>query len=180
MNPLHMASVVVGDHDQGHPNQGTKITLKTQTHIRQLGPRRPTASFQPGREKMTQRSPARGPSAPPSGPRGDLRLARGLPSRPSTAPRFSASLEGSEPTLEQGDSSPSRSRPPFDIKDKRPFRSPARRTEALKANHSSTTPRTDGVRTSFPTVAVTEVPSANSGHCSVIPDAVATLWEPAT
>jgi len=29
-------------------------------------------------------------------------------------------------------------------------------------------------------VAVTEVPSANSGHCSAISDAVATLWEPAT
>ena len=45
------------------------------------------------------KKPARGPSAPPSDPRGDLRLARGLPSRPSTAPRVSASLEGSEPTL---------------------------------------------------------------------------------
>ena len=28
-----------------------------------------------------------------------------------------------------------------------------------------------------PTVAVTGVPSANSGHCSAIPDAVATLWD---
>ena len=64
-------------------------------------------------------------------------------------------------------------------KDKRPFRSPAHRTEALNANHSSTAPRTDGVRPPFPTVAVTGVPSANSGHCSAIPDAVATLWEPA-
>src|SRR6185437_12501371 len=55
--------------------------------------------FQSGRKERTQRSPARGPSAPPSDPRGDLRLARGLPSRPSTAPRVSTSLEGSEPTL---------------------------------------------------------------------------------
>ena len=31
-----------------------------------------------------------------------------------------------------------------------------------------------------PIVAVTGVSSANSGHCSAIPDAVATLWEPAT
>ena len=27
---------------------------------------------------------------------------------------------------------------------------------------------------------MTGVPSANSGHCSAIPDAVATLWEPET
>ena len=32
----------------------------------------------------------------------------------------------------------------------------------------------------LPTVAVTGVPSANSGHCSAMPDAVATLWEPTT
>jgi len=49
-------------------------------------------------------------SHPPSDPWGDFRLARGLPSRPSTAPHISASLEGSEPTLEQGESSPPRSR----------------------------------------------------------------------
>jgi hypothetical protein len=50
----------------------------------------------------------------------------------------------------------------------------------LNANHSSTAPRIDGVRPPFPTVVVTGVPSANSGHCSAIPDAVAALWEPAT
>ena len=65
-------------------------------------------------------------------------------------------------------------------KDKRPFRSPARRTNALNANHSSTAPGSNDVRPPFPTVAVTGVPSANSGHCSAIPDAVAILWEPAT
>jgi len=101
-------------------------------------------------------------------------------SLPSGRRIVSASLEGSESTLERGESSPSRSRPPLDERDKRPFRSPTRRTEALNANHSSTAPRTDGVRPPFPTVAVTGVPSANSGHCSAIPDAVATLWEPAT
>ena len=143
--------------------------------LRQLGPQRPTASFQSGRKERTQRSPACGPSAPSSDSRSDLRLARGLPSRPSTAPRVFASLEGSEPTLEQGESSPPRSRPPVDVKDKWPFRSPARRTGALNANHSSTMPRTDGVKTPFPTVAMTGVPSANSGHCSAIPDDVATL-----
>ena len=31
-----------------------------------------------------------------------------------------------------------------------------------------------------PTVAMTGVLSANSGHCSTIPDAVTTLWEPTT
>ena len=61
--------------------------------LRQLGPQKPTASFQFGRKERTQRSPACGPFAPLSGPRDDLRLARGLPSRPSTAPRISASLE---------------------------------------------------------------------------------------
>ena len=44
-----------------------------------------------------------------------------------------------------------------------------------KANHSTTAPRTDGVRPPFPTVAVTGVPSANSSHCSAIPGAVETL-----
>ena len=48
--------------------------------------------------------------------------------------------------------------------------------EALNANHSYTAPGSDGVRPPFLTVAVTGVPSANSGHCSAIPDAVATLW----
>ena len=101
-------------------------------------------------------------------------------SLPSGRRIVSASLEGSEPNLERGESSPSRSRPPLDEKDKRPFRLPARRTEALNVNHSSTAPRSDGVRPPFPIVTVTGVPSANSGHCSAIPDAMATLWEPAT
>ena len=96
-------------------------------------------------------------------------------SLPSSGQNISASLEGSKPTLEQGESSPPRSRPPVNVKDKWLFRSPARRTEALNANHPSTA-RTDGVRPPFSTVAVTGVPSANSGHCSAIPDAVAALW----
>src|SRR6185437_11961173 len=50
----------------------------------------------------------------------------------------------------------------------------------INANHSSIAPGSDGIRQPFPTVAVTGVLSANSGHCSTIPDAVATLWEPAT
>src|SRR6185436_3514790 len=98
---------------------------------------------------------------------------------PRTRRAISASLEGSHRDPRLRPASPPRSRPPFDVKDKRPFRSPARRTEALNANHSSTAPRSDGVRPPFPTVAVTGVPSANSGHCSAIPDAVATLWESA-
>ena len=119
----------------------------------------------------------------------------GSPPKPSTAPRAPASLEGSEPTLggaerlrlaqgqraypRESRSTPPRSRPPLDRKDKRPFRSPAHHMEALNANHSATAPRSDGVRPPLRTVAVTGVPSANSGHCSTIPDAVATLWEPA-
>ena len=39
------------------------------------------------------------PIRTPLDSRGDLRLIRELPSRPSTAPRVSALLEGSEPTL---------------------------------------------------------------------------------
>ena len=55
----------------------------------------PTASFQSGRKERTQRSLTRGPrmqsgpSAPPSDPRGDLRLARGLPAEAlDRAPRL--------------------------------------------------------------------------------------------
>ena len=36
----------------------------------------------------------------------------------------------------------------------------------INANHSSTTPGSGDVRPPFPTVAMTGVPSANSGHCS--------------
>jgi len=50
----------------------------------------------------------------------------------------------------------------------------------INANHSSTVPGSDGARLPSPTVVVTGVLSANSGHCSAIPDAVTTLWEPAT
>ena len=117
-------------------------------------------SFQSGRKERTQRSPACGPFAPPSDPRGNLRFARGLQSRSSTAPRISASLEAT----------PRR-------KGQTALPLTARRTEALKANNSSTAPRTDGVRPPFLTVAVTGVPSANSGHCSAIPVAVAALWD---
>jgi len=125
-------------------------------------------------------------SAPLEGSHRDPRLRPASPPHsrvanlPSSGQTISTSLEGSEPTLEQGESSPPRSRPPLDVKDKQPFRSPVRRTEALNANHSSTAPRTDGVRPPFPTVAVTGVPSANFGHCSAIPDAMVALWEPAT
>jgi len=49
----------------------------------------------------------------------------------------------------------------------------------INANHFSTAPGSDGARPPSPTVAVTGVLSANSGHCSTIPDAVTTLWEPA-
>src|SRR6185369_5877858 len=99
---------------------------------------------------------------------------------PRTRGAISASLKGSHRDLRLRPASPPLSRPPLGVKDKRPCRSPARRTEALNANHSSTAPRTDGVRPPFPTMAVTGVPSANSGHCSAIPNAVAALSEPAT
>ena len=99
---------------------------------------------------------------------------------PSTASHISASLEGSEPTLERGESSPPHSRPPLGRKDERPFCSPARRTGTLNSNHPATAPGSDSVRPPFPTVAMTGVPSANSGHCSAISNVVATLWGPAT
>jgi len=60
------------------------------------------------------------------------------------------------------------------------IRSPARRTEALNANHSAATPGSDGVRLPLRIVAATRVLSANSGHCTAIPGAMAPLWEPAT
>ena len=50
----------------------------------------------------------------------------------------------------------------------------------INANHSSTAPGSDGAGPPSPTVAVTGVLSANSGHCSTIPDSVTTLWEPVT
>ena len=147
--------------------------------LRQPGPRRLMTSFQSGRKERTQRSPIRGPSAPPR--------TRGV---------ISVSLEDSHQDPRLRPASPPRSRVanlpssranhlrlarshPSTKKDKRPFRSPAHRTEALNANHSSVAPGTDSVRPPFPTLAVTGVPSANSGHCSAIPDAVAALWEPA-
>ena len=92
----------------------------------------------------------------------------GSPSRPSIAPCVSASLEGSEPTRANG-STPPRSRPPLDGKDKTAIRQPARRTEALNANHSAAAPGSDGVRPPLRTVAVTRVFSTNSGHCTAIP-----------
>ena len=89
--------------------KGIKIVLKTQIHIRQPGPRRPTAYFQSGKKEMTQKSPIRcpctqcGPSAPPRNSGVISASLKGSPPRPSTAPRVSASLEGSEPTLERAD-----------------------------------------------------------------------------
>ena len=56
---------------------------------------------------------------------------------PSSRQIISASLEGTQPALKQGEPSPPRSRPPLDEEDKRPCRSPAHRTKALNANHSS-------------------------------------------
>ena len=45
----------------------------------------------------------------------------------------------------------------------------------INTNHFSTAPGSNGVRPPWPTVAVTGVLSANSSHCSTIPDAVTTL-----
>jgi len=52
--------------------------------------------------------------------------------------------------------------------------------EVLNANHSVAAPGADGVRLPLRTVAATRVLSANSGHCTAIPGAMAPLWEPAT
>ena len=117
---------------------------------------------------MTQRSPIRGPRAqcgssePPRTRGANSASLEGSPSGPSTAPRVSASLETTP--RQKGQTT---------------IRSPSRRTEALNANHSSATPRSDGVRPPLRTVAATRVLSANSGHCTAIPSAVAPLWEPA-
>ena len=94
----------------------------------------------------------------------------------TTVPRISASLEGSEPTLRGVTHLRFARDHPSAQRDKQPCSLPARRTEALSANHSSTVLRTDGVRPAFPTMGVTGVPSANSGHCSAIPNTVAALW----
>ena len=174
--------------------------------LRQLGPRRPTASFQSGRKKKTQRSPAYGPFAPLSGPRDDLRLARGLPSGPSTAPRISASLEGSEPPSSGQIISASLEGSESTIERANHLRlARGQRTSLEQVTHLrlEVTPRRKGQTASplnrpsyggiecpslfhsaqdrrrqaaIPTVAVTGVPSITSGHCSAIPDTVAVLW----
>ena len=87
----------------------------------------------------------------------------GSPPKPSTAPRASASLEAT-PRRKRQTAFPL-TRPPYG---------------GINANYPSTALGSDGVRLPFPTVAVTGVLSANLGHCSAIPDAVAMLWEPAT
>ena len=103
----------------------------------------------------------------------------GSPPKPSTAPRASASLEGSEPTLEGRIISASLEATP---RRKGQTALPLTRPSygGINANHSSTAPGSYGIRPPFPTVAGTGVSSANSGHSSAILDAVTTLWEPAT
>ena len=116
--------------------------------------------------------------------------------RPSTAPRTSASLEGSEayprgstptPPRSRVTSLPSRKRIDSISLEVTPRRkvqtaicSPTRRTEALNANNSAAAPGSDGVWPPLRATTAPGVPSANSGHCSTIPGAVATLWEHAT
>ena len=99
------------------------------------------------------------------------------PRSPRTAGWFPPRSRAPVETPRLRPTSPPRSRPSLGARDKQPCSSPARRTEALSANHSSTVLRTDGVRLPFPTMAVTGVPSANSGHCSAIPGAVEILWD---
>ena len=109
---------------------------------------------------MTQRSPVCGPFAPLSGPRDDLRLARGLPSRPSTTPRISASLEAIP--RRKGQTALPLTRPSY---------------EGIKGQpllHGSQDRRR---RAAIPTVDVTGVSSADFSHRSAISDAVAVLWD---
>jgi len=115
-----------------------------------LGP----AGCAPPRSRAPRRSPRPRPASPPRS-----RVAS-LPSRERIV---SASLKAT--LRRKGQTVLPLTRPPYG---------------GINANHSSTAPGLDGVRPPFPTVAVTGVSSANSGHCSAIPDAVATLWEPAT
>ena len=110
-----------------------------------------------GRSPPRSRAPRRGPRPRPASPPRSR-----VASLPSGKRIISASLEATPRRKGQTTTTP------------------ARRTETLNANHSSTAPGSDGVRPPFPIVAVTGVLSANPGPCSAIPDAVTTLWEPAT
>ena len=166
-------------------------------------PRKPTASFQIRRKGKDSKKPNPRPMytvrplRAPSNPRGNLRLARGPPAKtldkrltfplrsrvvslPSRDRIDSASLEGREPTLGGADRLRLAQGHPSTEETNGPSARPPRCTEALNANHSLAAPGSDDVRPPFPTVAVTGVPSANSGHCSAIPGTVATLWEPVT
>ena len=95
--------------------------LKEAQHAAHLRPPRTRGAISALLEG-SQRDPRPRPASPPRSRVANL---------PSSGQNISASLEGSEPTLEQGESSPPRL--PVDKEDKRPCRSPARRTEALNA-----------------------------------------------
>ena len=119
------------------------------------------------------------PIQTPSNPWGNLPRSRAPRQDPRQHPAsLPRSRVASLPSSKWIDSASSK--PPHDGKDKTAIRPPARRTEALNANHSAAAPGLDGVRLPLRTVVATRVLSANSGHCTAIPGAVAPLWELAT
>ena len=81
------------------------------------GPQKPTASFQSGRKKRTQRNPIRGPriqcgpSKPPRTRGAISALLEGSPPRLSTAPRVSALLEATP--RQEGQTALPLTRPPY-------------------------------------------------------------------
>lgn len=156
------------------------FSKKSKPMMRQLGPRNPTISSRAGKKERTRRGPTYGPFDVPQDSRNELRLARGLPSGPSSGRRISASLEGSGSTLERATHLRLARGHPLSTRDQQLCRPITRRTGALNANHSSTAPESDGVKPPFCTVAMIRVPSANSDHCSATPGVVTTLWEPVT
>ena len=190
--------------------------------LRQLGPRRPAAYFSLREKERTQRSPACGPATSPSGRwpisaslegpsqahqtnsaplEGSestlrrvthLRLARGLPSGPSTAQSHFRLARGQRTCPRAGGQSPPRSRTadlpssgwPISAsleaisRHKRQMAPPPNRPpyEGIKSqplHHGSKGRRR---QTATPAVDVTGVPSTDPGHRSATPVAVAVLW----
>ena len=135
---------------KGHKEAKFTAQVHSAAHPHPLEP----TGQSPPRSRVSRRDPRRRPASPPRS-----RVAS-LPSRERID---SASLEATP--RQEGQTTLPLTRPLY---------------KGINANHSSTAPGSDGVRPPCPTVAVTGVSSANSGHCSAIPNVVTTLWEPAT
>ena len=124
------------------------------------------------------KKPSMRPIRTPLGPAGRSPPRSRVANLPSSGQNISASLEGSEPTLKRYpqagriisaslEATPRRKRQAAF-----PFTRPSYGGIKCQPFLQSAQDR----RPPFPIVAVTGVPSANSGHCSAIPDVVAALW----